>query len=210
MIENKHIPTYYQIGSIDDSPDGGKGAFDYCETQLSGLGYNGINPVKNEPDKTGRTTVEQLKYLQGLWRSHSNEEFIKEMEKIWIADLNAVKKADFIVLHYEKTDKVIGTVLEMTMAQLVSLLGHIPDGEYCSVEDKVHLQSASYHLKKAGLQAKPIYWVCREGGTTGINSTLKYIILLSGGQIFETYKSLTEFLDKTYGKFKVEVKDEKK
>ena len=201
-------PIYYQIGSIDDSPDGGKSAFEYCENQLKVLGYNGINPVKNEPDKTGRTTEEQLKHLQSLWRSHSNEEFIKEMEKIWIADLNAVKQADFIVLHYEKTDKVIGTVLEMTMAQLVSLLGHIPEGDYCSEADKVHLQSASYHLKKAGLSPKPIYWVCREGGTTGINSTLKYIILMSGGLVFETYKALVEHLQKTYGSFPQIIKDD--
>jgi len=204
----EHLPVYYQIGAIDASEDGGATAFSYCEKQLEVLGYRGINPVKNEPDKTGRTTIDQLKHLQGLWKTHNNEEFIKEMEKIWIADLNAVKSADFIVLHYEKTDKVIGTVLEMTMAQLVSLLGHIPEGDYCSETDKVHLQSASYHLKKAGLGAKPIYWVCREGGTTGINSTLKYIILMSGGQVFETYKSLVEFLTKQYGSFPQIIKKE--
>jgi hypothetical protein len=200
------IPTVYCIGPIDSSKDP-RAAFDYVEKQLKELGHIVINPVKNEPGKTGMEVEDSLKHLRNLWRTGRTEEFVEVMKKIWIADLKAVHLADYLVLHFEEGDSGGGTFLEMTVASMQALLSLL--ASVSEPQEKAYIKSAKMCMNEAGLVKKPIYWVC-QGATSDINTTLKFLVFISGGQVFSTYKELTEFLKKNYGKFEVETKEETK
>ncbi len=201
------IPVCYTIGPIDAKADKCKSEFDYCESQLLAIGHKVINPVKNEPTKTGMNVSESVRHLQNLWRTGNIEEFLKMMKSIWKADLKAVKEADYLVLHFEEDDSGVGTILEMTMASIPALLGMIHSE--ASEGERVGLTIAKVSLEQAGFFKKPIYWVCK-GATTPINSTLKMLVYISGGQVFKTYKELTEYLTKIYGVMTTKSEEEKK
>jgi hypothetical protein len=197
------VPTCYTIGPIDSAADP-KAAFAYVEKQILELGHMVINPVKNEPEKTGLEVDESLKHLKNLWRTGRIEDFIDAMKKIWTADLKAVHQADYLVLHFEAGDSGGGTFLEMTMASIQALLSIL--SSVSEDRDKAFIKSAKLCLNEAGLVKKPVYWVC-QGATSDINTTLKFLVYISGGQVFDTYKALTEHLAEKYGKFKKETKE---
>ena len=202
------VPVCYTIGPIDSAKNP-ELAFSYVEKQVTSIGHKVINPVKNESQKTGLEVKESLDHLHNLWRTGRVEEFVDIMKKIWKADLKAVHEADYLVLHFEEGDTGGGTFLEMTMASMQALLGLL--ASVAEPEDKAFIKASKVVLKEAGIVRKPVYWVC-QGASSDINTTLKFLVYISGGAIFKTYKELVEYLVEHYGKFKVieeEIKDEK-
>lgn len=200
-MSDKTRPTVYLIGPIDSAKDP-RSAFDYVDKHISSLGHITINPVKNEKTKTGLEVEDSLDYIRKCWKTGRSEEFLDIMRKIWIADLKAVHKADYLVLHFEEENSGGGTFLEMTIASLYSLLSLIIQDVETDPGKKAYLRTAKYALQEGGLPKKPIYWVCT-GPSTSINTTLKFLVYLSGGQMFSTYKELIEFLEEKYGRFPI-------
>jgi len=183
----------YLIGSIDHAKDPTK-AFDAAERAVLEAGHDVINPVKEEPTKTGMAVKESVEVLRNLWKAGKKEEYFTHLENIWERDLEAVAQADYLVLHFEADDAGVGTHLESTIARLPYLLGL--RAKTCDDKKKPWVEVAKTALKQLGFWDKPIYWVC-QGPVTDINTTLKWLSW-SDIKYFDTYKSLTEFLKKEY------------
>jgi len=198
-------PIGYLIGSIRHAKDPIK-AFDAAQRAVEEVGHTALNPVKEEADKTGMALKESLEKLDYLWKQNKLDEFKQLFECIYERDLDNVRKADYLVLHFEEDDTTIGTTIEMTLASICYLLKVVqkvvPDKE------KSYGDTAIYSLKQMGYKPKPIYWVC-QGSVMPINDTLKWLVLASSEiKFFKTYKDLSEHLGKTYGTFPQIIKNE--
>jgi hypothetical protein len=185
----------YGIGSICHAKDR-EHEFDASEKAVLEAGGTFLNPVKEEPIKTGMSCSDTEERLKTLWRTEQFEEYRKLMNSIWIKDLDNVRKADCLILHFEHNDSSVGAPLEMTMASLPYLLKLAK--ESCSEQEKTWLEVARVALKTVGFFHKPIYWVCT-GAISDVNTTLKWLVLSgSDVRVFKTYASLTDFLKETY------------
>jgi len=190
-------PKYigYLIGSICGAKDREHG-FDSSEKAVVEAGHVALNPVREETQKTGMSCSDTEEKLSSLWRTEQFEEYRKLMNSIWIKDLENVRKADYLVLHFEQNDSSVGAPLEMTIASLAYLLKLAK--ETCNDQEKAWLDVAKTALKSVGFFHKPIYWVCT-GPISDINSTLKWLVLSGTDvRVFKTYKELTEFLKENY------------
>jgi len=195
IVDGKKLYTGYLIGSICHAADR-EHAFDASERAVIEAGHEALNPVKEETTKTGMSCTETEAKLRVLWREQSFKEYRDLMDEIWIKDLDNIRKADYLVLHFEHNDNSVGAPLEMTVASLIYLLRLAQKS--CEATEKTWLSSAKYALDKAGFTHKPIYWVCT-GPISEINTTLKWLVLTgSDVRVFKTYKELTEFLKETY------------
>jgi len=199
------VPIAYLIGSICHAKDR-EHAFDASEKAVTDIGHIALNPVKEEPTKTGMSCTETEERLHTLWRTEQFDEYRKLMNNIWIKDLDNVRRADYLVLHFEQTDHSVGAPLEMTMASLLYMLKLAK--ESCNEQECAWAEVARSALKNMGFTHKPIYWVC-QGPISEVNTTLKWMVLSgSDVRVFKTYKDLSEYLVKQYGKFPV--KEDKK
>lgn len=185
----------YLIGSIHHSKDRSK-AFDASEKAVIEAGHIALNPVKEEPEKTGMSCDDVETTLAKLWSAGQFKEYRELMDKIWIKDLENIRKADYLVLHFEETDKSVGAPLEMTMATMPYL--NRLARKTCNDEQKTWLKAGNYCYEQAGYVHKPIYWVC-QGPISSINTTLKWLVLSKSDiRVFKTYKELSEHLKETY------------
>ena len=195
MPDSKKQPIGYLIGSIHGCKDRSK-AFDASEKAVVEAGHTALNPVKEEPTKTGMSCDDTEAKLSILWSKGEFDEYRKLMEAIWEKDLDNVRRADYLVLHFEVEDTSVGAPVEMAMASLPYLLKLAKRG--CEDRQKGSLDIATYALEKVGYFHKPIYWVC-QGPISEVNSTLKWLILTgSDVRVFKTYQSLTDHLKETY------------
>ena len=198
-------PTAYLIGSIRHAKDPVK-AFDAAQRAVEAVGHIALNPIKEEADKTGLELKASLEKLDYLWKMNKLDEFKQLFECIYERDLDNVRRADYLVLHFEEDDRTIGTTIEMTLASICYLLKVVQ--KVVPEKEKAYLDSASYNLKQAGFKQKPIYWVC-QGNVMPVNDTLKWLVASSSDvKVFNTYISLTEYLEKTYGTFPQVIKND--
>lgn len=189
------VYTAYLIGSIHHAKDRTK-AFDAAEKAVVEAGHIALNPVKEEPIKTGMSCDDTENELGRLWREQKLEEYRILMDKIWEKDLENIRLADYLVLHFEIDDNSVGAPLEMTIASL-SYLNKLMRST-CSESASTWLKMGKYCYEQAGYTHKPIYWVC-QGPISDINTTLKWLVSTgSEVRVFKTYKELTEFLQKEY------------
>jgi hypothetical protein len=194
--EKKQIVGYC-IGSIHGCKDHTK-AFDPSEKAIVDAGHIALNPIKEEKEKTGMECADTESALATLWSTGEFDEYRKLMKKVYARDLDNVRKADYLVLHFEEDDKTIGAAVEMTFASMVYLANLVK--ESCTEEEKAWITIGNVAYAKAGFKHKPIYWVCT-GPMSSINSTLKFLVLSgSDVRVFKTYLSLTEFLKQEYNK----------
>jgi hypothetical protein len=199
MTESKQ-PIGYLIGSICHAKNR-EHAFDASERAVLEAGHLPLNPVKEEPTKTGMTCTQTEEKLRTLWHNGQLVEHRKIMDKIWQKDLDNVRRADYLVLHFEQEDTSIGAPVEMTFASIAYLLDLLK--EVITPNESAWLEVARSALKRIGFFHKPIYWVC-QGAHTDANSTLQYLVgTESPIKVFKTYKELTEHLIQEYGKYKV-------
>jgi hypothetical protein len=192
-LSDKPKYTAYLIGSIDHAKDPAT-AFDAAERAVVEAGHACINPIKEEPGKTGMDVKTSVETLRNLWKANKKEEYFKHLESIWERDLEAVSQADYIVLHFENDDAGVGTHLEATFSRLPYLLKL--RARTLDDKKKAYIDMAIHCLKMVGYWDKPIYWVC-QGSIMEINTTLKWLAW-SDIKYFDTYKSLTEFLKENY------------
>jgi hypothetical protein len=194
-MENKKQYIAYLIGSICHAKDREHG-FDASEKAVIEAGHIALNPVKEESMKTGMSCTDTEEKLRTLWRTEQFDEYRKLMNSIWVKDLDNVRKADYLVLHFEQDDSSVGAPLEMTIASLPYLLKLIK--ESCDETEKAWVDVAKSALKNAGFFHKPIYWVCT-GPISEVNTTLKWLVLTgSDVRVFKTYNALTSHLKETY------------
>ena len=195
MSETKKTYIAYLIGSICHAKDR-EHAFDASEKAVVDAGHLALNPVKEEPSKTGMSCSDTEEKLSTYWRTEQFGEYRKLMNAIWTKDLDNVRRADYLVLHFEHTDSSVGAPLEMAMASLPYLIKLAKDS--CNEAGKAWADVTSKALKTMGFFHKPIYWVCT-GPISDINSTLKWLVLSgSDVRVFKTYASLTEYLKENY------------
>ena len=185
----------YLIGSICHSKER-EHAFDASERAVTEAGHLALNPVKEEPEKTGMSCSDTESKLSSLWSTGQFAEYKKLMDAIWVKDLENIRRADYLVLHFEHNDSSVGAPLEMTIASL-SYINKLMQTS-CGEEEAAMLKVGKYCYEHAGYRLKPIYWVC-QGPISDINTTLKWLVLIgSDVRVFKTYKDLTEFLRETY------------
>jgi hypothetical protein len=185
----------YGIGSICHAKDR-EHSFDASEKAVVDAGHIFLNPVKKEPIITGMSCTDTEERLATLWRTEKFDEYRKLMNAIWAKDLDNVRRADYLVLHFEHDDSSVGAPLEMTIASLPFILKIAKEG--CDEQGKAWIEIARVALKTVGFFHKPIYWVCT-GAISDINTTLKWLVLSgSDVRVFKTYASLTDFLKETY------------
>ena len=195
IVDGKPLYTGYLIGSICHAKDR-EHAFDASERAVIEAGHEALNPVKEEPYETGMSCTDSESKLNQLWREQKFTDYRALMDAIWMKDLDNVRKADYLVLHFEQGDASVGAPLEMTMASLIYLLRLAQKS--CESTEKTWLSAAKHALDKAGFSHKPIYWIC-QGPISDTNSTLRWLVLSgSDVKVFKTYKELSEFLKRTY------------
>jgi len=121
MTDSKKTYIAYLIGSICHAKDR-EHAFDASEKAVVDAGHLALNPVKEEPSKTGMSCSDTEEKLSTYWRTEQFGEYRKLMNAIWTKDLDNVRRADYLVLHFEHTDSSVGAPLEMAMASLPYLI----------------------------------------------------------------------------------------
>lgn len=197
-------PLVYLIGSMEHSKDGGKDSFEKRSNFCKELGYEYINPVENEEKKTGFSAGDAQGKIDGLRKAGYHDEVRKIFDNIWIEDLMAVKKCDFLWGHIEPTDKLGGTIKEVTVNTFAKQLGLLARHKEITDKEKGFIIAIKAILKLLLFgNNKPIYVTCF-GSRTGINGSVEHMINQSGGRVFGSWKETLEFFEKTYGKFEGE------
>jgi len=211
-------PTVYLIGSMEHSPDGGKDSFATRAKYCQELGYNFINPVEDEEKKTGYSASDSQGKIDGLRKGGKHQEVRKIFDAIWRVDIKAVQHCDFLWGHIEPTDKLGGTIKEITLNTFNKSLDLLKQYEIDHIWDDGHLFPAllkiclielvkqAHRWLKLG-NNKPIYVTCF-GARTGINGSVEHMIYQTGGKIFGSWVETIEYFKKTYGSFPQVIKND--
>lgn len=159
----------YLAGSIQAVTDGGVGWRDKITKDLNEFGFEVLDPCKSEVNSTLAPTIgEQKQKLENLKRGGEWDTWKAMMREIRQQDLICVLQSDFIILSYNPSIIIGGTLNEVVIA----LQNHIPIYTVCYEP-----------LTKAN------DWTL---------SLLMDSVDYNGGKIFPNYKQLTEFLDEKY------------
>jgi len=107
----------YLIGSIQDSADGGVSWRDKLAKKLADLGFEVLDPCKLECNHSLAPTVEeQKKKLENLKRGGEWEIWDRVMADIRQSDLVCVNSSKFVIILYDPTKKLGGTIHEAVEA----------------------------------------------------------------------------------------------
>lgn len=107
----------YLIGSIQDAKDGGVDWRDKLTKSLVEFGFEVLDPCKSECNHSIAPTIEeQKKKLENLKRGGEWERWDDVMEKIQQSDIVCVNQSKFVVVLYDPTKKLGGTIEEVVEA----------------------------------------------------------------------------------------------
>jgi hypothetical protein len=107
----------YLVGSIQASEDGGAGWRDKLTKSLEDMHFEVLDPCKAECNHSLAPTVEeQKKKLQSLKRGGEWERWDKVMWEIQKNDIVCVNSSEFLIILYDHTKHIGGTVEEIVEA----------------------------------------------------------------------------------------------
>jgi len=107
----------YLIGSIQDSADGGVDWRERVGKELSDLGFEVQDPTKAECNSSLAKDIEGQKVkLENLKRGGAWEKYDEVMGNIRQSDLVCVNNSKFLVVSYDPSKRIGGTVHEIVEA----------------------------------------------------------------------------------------------
>ena len=111
MMSKKNL-TCYLVGPIQDTSDGGVEWRKRITPKLEELGIEVINPTISESEKYG-SMDKAHEVFQGHIASGNWDLFDKVFDEIIRMDMEAVKKSDFLIVLFDPTTKMGGTICEI-------------------------------------------------------------------------------------------------
>ena len=178
-ITNKY--KTYLIGAIEKTgnDDVGRGWRDHITPRLEGLDIFVFDPLKLEGSKVNLNPEEFLEKLHGYKRSGHWEKFMEVMNKIWHGEP-----------HIDDDGQLSHTMGDKDYVHHSNfLVGYLAEND-----DPVGTIYEMGLAKEAGI---PIYLITKINKTV-LNSSLLWLVLASGGQVFTSFNQLIEFLEKKY------------
>lgn len=107
----------YLIGAIQDAQDGGVSWRDKLTKSLVEMHFEVQDPCKMECNHSLAPTIEeQKKKLENLKRGGEWEKWDETMEKIQQSDIVCVNNSKFVIILYDPTKKLGGTIEEIVEA----------------------------------------------------------------------------------------------
>lgn len=107
----------YLIGSIQDAKDGGVDWRDKLTKTLVDFGFEVLDPCKSECNHSIAPTIEeQKKKLENLKRGGAWERWDEVMGNIQQSDIVCVNQSKFVVVLYDPTKRLGGTIEEIVEA----------------------------------------------------------------------------------------------
>ena len=177
-ISNKY--KCYLIGAIEKTGDEGVGK-EWRESITPKLTSRDIfvfDPIKLEGEKMNLSSDEFLKKIDGYKRSGKWELFMEAMNAVWLG-------VDY--LNNNKLKHLLGDRDYVYHSDF--LIGYLAEND--------ELGGTIYECGMARDAGIPIYLVTRTR-KTDINSSLLWLILSSGGDLFRSFSSMLDFLDGKY------------
>lgn len=183
-IELEHIGDKlktYLIGSMEDSKakDEGKGWRNYIRPKLEERNIHVFDPTIGEEQRIGMSAKDFHEKLKGLVASGHWNEFTDMMNKIWKGFTYTNEKGELIHIMGDK-DYVEHSDL---------LTCHIEKGDIlCGTHGETY---------QAWLFGKPTYLIT-ECSKKELSKSFLYWILDSGGEVFNSWASYLEYIDRKY------------
>lgn len=189
--------TTYTAGYIEADP---QGAGDWRDEIYNSLNYPDIeiyDPVRREAQKTGKKSGEHVDYVTGLKKAGRWEQFMKEMNKIWLGNIHPTHDLleIFKLLRYRKI--IDGnTKPEMDFwADYEAVIRS--DFVIAYMKKGVQTVGTIIEIFLAMLFRIPVYLIL-DAPKTETNSTLVMMVMYSGGEIFYSTKDTVTYIKKIY------------
>jgi len=166
--------------------------------ELYGYKEVGIyDPIKQESEKVGKESGEQVKYIQGLKKAGRYEQFFHNMWSIWFGQINENSDIIQVLQHLRMTKHIHGnTKAEFNCwgdAEAVVrsdfIIVYLPDTKTVGTH---------WELFLAALFRIPAYVILPDRSKTEANSTMLFGVMLSGGEVFYKIKDCTDHIKEKY------------
>jgi len=108
----------YLSGSIDFSPDKGKGWRDEITPFIEGMGVKVYDPLNHHKNFNIREDIDEIKrpYMSKLLKEGRYDELQKEMKELVHLDLRSIDLSSFIICNYDTSIHMCGTIEEICIA----------------------------------------------------------------------------------------------
>ena len=167
------------------------------------------DPVKNEAEKVGKPSGEQVSYIKGLKQSGHWVKFYEEMHKIWMS--NIAPNQDLIeVFKQIRVNKHINGIYEEDLKKMGDYQAVlVSDFIIAYMPKDIKTIGTIFEIVIAFLYNIPIYLILPDSSKTETNSSLLYGVMLSKGETFYSINECCKFIREKYNLKIVEEKKEK-
>lgn len=189
--------TTYLAGFIEAQP---KEAGTWRDLASEGLTHPNLeiyDPVKRECQKTGKPAGEHVQYVIGLKKSGRWEQFMKEMNKIWLGNIHPTHDLIeiFKLLRYRKIIDGNEKHELDCWADYEAVIRS--DFVVAFMKKDVQTVGTIIEIFLAMLFKIPVYLIL-DAPKTETNSTLLMMVMYSGGEIFYSINEAIKAIKENY------------
>jgi len=197
MNKDKIKLTTYYAGFIESNPEEASTWRKQVDEELSHPDLQSYDPVQRESQKTGKPAGKHVEYVVGLKKSGRWDQFISEMNKIWLGNIqpNYDLIEIFKLLRYRKVIDGNEKYEMDTWADYEAVIRS--DFIIAYMRKDVQTVGTIIEIFLAMLFKIPVYLML-DAPKTETNSTLLMMVLYSGGEIFYNLKDCTRFIKSKY------------